>query len=218
MQSLTVYKSSGQQPAHRPGVSRSRRGEPRRTRRGFSLIELLIALGITAALLTATLVALNASFMAYQNTTEVASTHTIGRLTMHRMLAMIRVGKDFGPFPTNPLDTTLTSDFIEFETPEGDFMTLEFDESNELLQVTVTDGDTAATNTYTLLEGVVRQLDGDGDPIPTFTMQYEKGRNLYRATIDLMIQPDDNMSVSLDGHNATTIRLVASAMPRLAAY
>jgi prepilin-type N-terminal cleavage/methylation domain-containing protein len=201
---------------HRPP---SRPARPTTSRRGFSLVELLIALGITAALLTATLVSLNASFMAYQSTTEVASTHTIGRLTMHRMLAMIRMGKEFGPFPTNPLDTTLTSDFIEFETPDGDFMELEFDEGNELLQVTVIDGDTAATATYTLLEGVVRQFDGDGDPIPTFTMQYEKGRNLYRATIDLMIRPDDNMSVSMDGDNdATTIRLVASAMPRMAAY
>jgi hypothetical protein len=52
-----------------------------------------------------------------------------------------------------------------------------------------------------------------------FTLQYAKGRNLYRATIDLMIKPDDNMSLSIEGNNDDqTIRLVASAMPRLAAY
>ena len=45
-----------------------------RTRRGFNLIELLIALAITASLLTATMVAIHASFQAYQTTTEVAST------------------------------------------------------------------------------------------------------------------------------------------------
>ena len=39
--------------------------------------------------------------MAYQSTTEVASTHTIARLTMNRMLAMIRMGDEFGPFPVN---------------------------------------------------------------------------------------------------------------------
>ena len=49
-------------------------------------------------------------------------------------------------------------------------------------------------------------------------MQYEKGRHLYRATIDLMVVPDDNMSVMLDGNNTETIRLVASAMPRLETY
>src|SRR5262245_43037990 len=82
--------------------------------RGFSLIEMLIALAICAALLTCTMVALNASFTAYQATTEVASTHTIGRLVMHRMLALIRTGQEFGPYPTNPLITTLASDEIEF--------------------------------------------------------------------------------------------------------
>ena len=93
-------------------------------RRGFNLVELLIALAIVSALLTATMVALNASFMAYQATTEVASTHTIGRLTMHRMLALIRTGDDFGPFPTSPLQTTVTSDYIEFMTPNNDVLTL----------------------------------------------------------------------------------------------
>ena len=74
-------------------------------RRGFNLVELLIALAISAALLTATMVALNASFTAYQMTTEVASTHTIGRLTIERMQALIRTGTDFGPFPVNPRHT-----------------------------------------------------------------------------------------------------------------
>ena len=193
--------------------------DTRHARRGFNLIELLIALGITAALLTATLVSLNASFMAYQSTTEVASTHTIARLTMNRMLTMIRMGDEFGPFPTNPLDTTVSSDFIEFVTPDGEIMTLEFDEDNESLLVTVTDPGTGADTTYTLLEGVLRQHDEDGDELAPFTLTYEKGRNLYRATIDLMIKPDDNMSVMMDGDNATqTIRLVASAMPRSSAY
>ncbi len=188
-------------------------------RRGFNLVELLIALGITAALLTATLVALNASFMAYQSTTEVASTHTIARLTMNRMLTMIRMGSEFGPFPTNPLESTVTSDFIEFLTPQGEIMTLEFDDAAGALLVTVTDPDTGIDNTYTLLEGVIRQTDEDGDDIAPFTLTYEKGRNLYRATIDLTIRPDDNMSLSIEGDNSgQTIRLVASAMPRTATY
>ena len=190
-----------------------------RIRRGFNLIELLIALGITGALLTATLVALNASFRAYQSTTEVASTHTIARLTMNRVLTMIRMGDEFGPFPTNPLDTTVTSDFIEWETPEGDIMMLNFDADANALTITVTNGLTGVAATYTLLEGVLRQVDEDGDDIAPFTLQYAKGRNLYRATIDLTIRPDDNMSLSIEGDNsAQTIRLVASAMPRMAAY
>src|SRR5688572_33145748 len=83
-------------------------------RRGFNLVELLIALAITSALLTAVLVALNASFMAYQATTEVASTHTIGRLTVHRVLAMIRTGTKFEPNPDNPVDTVFKSPWMSF--------------------------------------------------------------------------------------------------------
>jgi prepilin-type N-terminal cleavage/methylation domain-containing protein len=191
--------------------------------RGFSLIELLIALAITGALLTATMVSLNASFMAYQTTTEVASTHTIGRLTMHRMLSLIRTGQDFGPFPTNPLETTVRSDFMEFVTPEGEVMALQWVQDgqglleNNALYVVLSPG-TAQEQAHLLLEGVMPQYDGDGDLVLPFTLEFERGRNLYRATIDMTISPDDNMSVMLDGANEQVIRLVASAMPRMSAF
>ena len=73
---------------------------------------------------------------------------------------------------------------------------------------------------YLLLEGVRAQYDYATPPnrIKPFTMQYEKGRILYRATIDLAIVPDDNMDVQLDGANQQVIRLVASAMPRMETY
>jgi prepilin-type N-terminal cleavage/methylation domain-containing protein len=225
MKSQQVNKSKGRNRAHpRPGrncfdILTFRRFDFRRSRRGFNLVELLIALGITAALLTATLVALNASFMAYQSTTEVASTHTIGRLTIHRVLAMVRTGKDFGPFPENPLDSIVSSDFFEFMTADGQVLSLDFVEADEALYVTITDPDTGDETQHLLLEGVLRQLDEDGEPVAPFTLQYAKGRNLYRATIDLMIRPDDNMSLDIEGNNDDQqIRLVASAMPRLAAY
>src|SRR5262245_7014903 len=201
----------------RHNVNTSQR--PRLARRGFNLVELLLALAITAALLTSTMVALNASFTAYQVTTEVASTHTIGRLTMHRMLALIRTGKEFGPFPTSPLETTVASDDIEFVASNGQIMTLSYVEDENALYVAVTDPATMTQiSNNKLLEGVMPQFDSNGDRIKPFTLEYHKGRNLYRATIDLTIVPDDNMSVELDGDNQESIRLVASAMPRIAAY
>jgi prepilin-type N-terminal cleavage/methylation domain-containing protein len=192
---------------------RVRRG--RIVRRGFNLIEMLIALAITAALLAATMVALDASFMAYQATTEVASTHTIGRLAMLRMLTLIRTGQRFGPFPINPQDSILESNSIEFETPNGMVIELRFDEGDEALYIVRDPGGAAIENL--LLEGVIPQYDGP-DLIPPFTLEYELGRKLHRATIDLTIEPDDNMSVELDGQNLEQIRLVASAMPRVTAY
>ena len=192
--------------------TKSRRRDNRR--RGFNLIEMLVALAITAALLTATMVALDASFKAYQKTTEVASTHTIGRLTIHRILGMIRTGDEFGPFPINPNTTTVQSDTIEFIAASGQQITLEWIDdllTGGALYVNI-DGDS-----YRLLEGVT-QLDEDGDHIYPFTLEFEKGRKLFRATIDLTIVPDDMMGVDIEGVNTDVIRLVASAMPRSAAY
>lgn len=191
---------------------------------------MLIALAITAALLSAVMVALHASFRAYQSTTEVASTHTVSRLIMTRMLTMIRTGTEFGPTPASPLDAIVTSDLMDFRTPDGKVMTLEWKEvpdavngypRGESLYVTMNDG-VNPPSTNLLLEGVKPQLvevsPGVTERVKPFTLFFDKGRILYRATIDLMIVPDDNMSVQLDGDNADTIRLVASAMPRIETY
>jgi prepilin-type N-terminal cleavage/methylation domain-containing protein len=192
-------------------------------RRGFNLIEMLIALAITAALLSATMVALDASFMAYQTTTEVASTHTISRLVMMRMMTLIRTGQEFYPQPPNPQDSIVAETEIEFQTPEGQWVLIEWIEVpepgypvGEALYVTV---DKAAGGTPNLLlEGVIPAFDEFGVQIAPFTLEYEFGRKLYRATVDITIVPDDNMSVELDGDNQQEIRLVATAMPRIEAY
>ena len=179
-----------------------------------------MALAITAALLSATMVALHASFMAYQATTEVASTHTIGRLVMLRMLTLIRTGQEFGPFPINPQDSIVESTEIEFLTPGGDLVRIEwFDEPDgthavgDALYVVVNNG-----TPQVLLEGVVPAFDAGNVQVMPFTMEYELGRKLHRATIDITIIPDDNMSVTLDGENTEQLHLVATAMPRIEAY
>jgi len=192
----------------------------RTARRGFNLIEMLIALAITATLLAAVMVALHASFMAYQSTTELASTHTISRLVMHRMLALIRTGQEFGPFPINPQDSIISSNEIEFLTPMGNLVRLEWfgtaddthPQANALYAV-INNG-----TPQLMLEGVVQQPDGQGGQTPPFLLEYELGRRLHRATIDLTIVPDDNQSVTIDGDNQQQIRLVASAMPRITAF
>ncbi len=203
------------------GPARRRTG----ARRGFNLMELLVALTISATLLTATMVALDASFVAYQRTTEVASTHTIARLTMHRMLTLIRTGNEFGPFPTDPTITTVRSDFIEFVTPDGTGMALEWVQTptgsrpvGEALYIVLFDTDGLETAAHVLLEGVLAQTDAGGNPISPFVLDYELGRKLYRVRIDLMIEPDDNASLELEGDRPQFIRLVASAIPRSSAF
>jgi hypothetical protein len=193
---------------------------PQSRRRAFNIPELLIALAINAMLLLATLIALNASYNAYSRTTEVASTHTVGRLVMSRMLTMIRTGTEFGPFPASPLTTTVQSDYIEFLTPQNELMILEWDSDEEALYVELQDPVSGTQITrQLLLEGVLAQTDSGGNPVHPFTLEFVKGRYLYRATLDLTIRPDDNQATNIDADNsAQTIRLVASAMPRTQEY
>lgn len=91
---------------------------PRASRRGLSLIEMMIALSISVTLLTATLAALDAMFKGYKQTTETASTHVVARIVVSRLLGMIRTGERFGPIPaTNVFDSDenpLAADFFQF--------------------------------------------------------------------------------------------------------
>lgn len=190
------------------------RGRAGTRRRGFSIVEVLLALAITSMLLTSLLAALNASFRAYQSTTESASRHTIARLTMHRMLAMIRTGTDFGPFPANVLtDPIILSDYIEFVTTDGQYIRIEFREFEEALYVII-DPDVEEPVEQLLLSGVTPRYDEFGELIPPFTLHYQKGPLLYRATIDLEISGDPDLELVVEGDDVPPLRIVASAMPR----
>jgi prepilin-type N-terminal cleavage/methylation domain-containing protein len=204
-------------------ISRSSRASAarRNTRRGFNLLELLIALTISATLLTATMAALDASYYAYQRTTEVASSHIVSRLMMHRMLTLIRTGNEFGPFPVDPKVAIVESDFIEFRATNGVIVRLAWDQDDEALYLTTDttgDGDLADEIPYKLLDGVIPTLDEDDEVVKPFKLEYELGRKLYRATINLSVVPDDNMDLAIEGDSAEVLRLVGSALPRSSAY
>ena len=196
----------------------------RRSPRAFSLVEMLIALAISGALLAASLVALQTSFRAYQVTTDQASTHAVGRLVVHRMTAMIRSGQDFRPLPADVRDRFVSSDYIEFYHPDtGNLITINWDRLTGQLLYSIDNG-----TPVVLLEGVVARTEEDGTPILPFYLEWEPGRRVYRITIDLMVIPDDTISTPADGYVAQEqgsdvnvfkpIRLVGSAMPRSAMF
>lgn len=181
----------------------------RRIRRGFSLIEMLVALGICSALLTATLVSLHASFRAYQSTTEQASTHVIGRVVMHRVMGLVRNGVGFGPLPDDPRENSIATDEMTFMDDQDREITLRLDRQNSILLMQVGNGAEQA-----LLEGVRGPVDTDGTQLGAFQLEYVNGYKLVRASFDLTVAADDTAQIAIEGNDVVPIRLVGSTAPR----
>lgn len=191
-------------------------------RRGFSMVELLIALAITSTLLTATMAALDASFKGYKATSEGASTHVVSRIVMQRLTSMIRTGDSFGPYPVNPILTpnieSTWIEFVSFRDPSSG--------EERVTRLERRDGD-GENGPYELWYVVTTYIDGAYEseieaPLLVglnevrFDLEYDVGPRLKRATIDLVIQPNDLQDAGIAGKIDTpTIRLVASAAPRL---
>lgn len=197
------------------------RSTTRRGAGGFSIIEMLVALVITATLLTATLQAFDASWRGYKHTTESASTHVVSRIVIHRMLSMIRTGTQFGPFPADVLDNTqnpMTSTFMEFVADAdrvggtGRITRIERRDvagepgNFELWYVLIDSGSGSIVQERPLLANVREAA---------FILEYGPGPRLVKATIDLTIQPNDDVDMRVGvGNDTPTIRLVASSSPR----
>ncbi len=191
--------------------------------RAFNLVELLVALAISATLLTATLQALDTSWRGYRQVSEAASTHVVSRIVTHRLLTMIRTGTNFSPFPADVLDANLNpmaSNSIQFTTNEDRLAG-----NNRLTRIERRDaaGPEGPFELWYVL------LDGSANPPTvlqerplmrnvqeaTFILEYEPGPRLRRATIDLTIEPNDDRAIQVNvGDNTDPIRLVASAVPR----
>jgi prepilin-type N-terminal cleavage/methylation domain-containing protein len=194
-----------------------------RGRRGFSIVEMLVALSISAMLLTAMLTALDTAWKSYKMTTESASTHIVSRIVVHRVLAMVRTGTEFGPYPADFLDPAqnpITSTFMEFVSEEDrlaghDYVTR------------IERRDAATAGEYELW---YQRVDLSQNPPQvlierpllrnvkeaTFILEYEPGPRLLRATMDLTVQPNDDeeMRTGISNFETPVIRLVASASPR----
>lgn len=200
----------------------SSRSSRRPSRRGFSLIEVLIALTITATLLTATMAALDASFKSYKANSESAATNIVARIVMQRLTAMIRTGDSFGPYPANPIITpNIQSNWIEFVSYRDPAQGIE-----RIIRLERRDGD-ADTGPFELWYVITTFVNGEYDsdqeaPLLTgltdvvFDLEYDVGPRLRRATVDLIIRPETggDMAVGVGRLETPSIRLVTSASPR----
>jgi type II secretory pathway component PulJ len=187
------------------------------------MVEMLIALMISSLLLTACLVALDSSFKSYEATTDAASTHVVSRLVMHRVMAMIRQGEEFGPYPLNVLiPTKVDSTYLEFvsyqNTATGQRQVTRIERADDpqaqgayqlnYRRWDYLNGVLQHTFTYPLIRNLKEAH---------FTLEFDIGPRLTRATVDLAIKPDDVSTVATNIHTelqSPVLRLVASATPR----
>lgn len=191
---------------------------PRRPRgAGFSMVELLVSLAITALLLTATVVAMDASFKSYASAAELASTQASSRLTTHRFLTMIRTSTAHGPLLPDPSDippvtisgNTVESHYMELLASNGDFVRLEYRTAIQELWAVVTPAGGGPANELPILSNVTdarfhchRRENKEGLWV------------LDRGSIDLTIQPGQDNTLAIENGNNAPIRIIASTMPR----
>jgi len=206
-----------------PGVrARRAHGQPRldgrRHHRGLVLVELMIALSISAALLVATAWALDASIKAYQINQEQSDLIQRARVALYHITTSIRTTDAHAPD-----SAALRSDFssgvivtdsgITMYDLNNKILTYRYDVANQRL-LAITGG-----QTYTMAEGVTQ-----------FTVKMESMQSdesvrtggawdlLRRATILITVRTNSKTSVAGDSTNKQVMTLSASTMPRQNAW
>jgi len=179
-------------------------------RRGFTSVELLIGLAITALLLTGLFGGLVASVNAYSRSSADGVNRLTSRLLVERIALLVRTGTSFGPMPTSATINEIQSDYLEITTPSGQLVTITWDSVSETLEMDV-DGTSS-----TVLGGVTQDIGG---PLITpFLLQYENGTSVQRVTINLAVVPDESYKTAMDDSEGEIVRLTASVMPRAQLY
>jgi type II secretory pathway pseudopilin PulG len=180
----------------------------RRRHSGLTIIELVLALSITGMLLTATMVALDASFHAYASAAEEASTQAQTRMITQRLTSLIRTSTAMGPQGTRN-SSTVKSDYLELMDANGQEWALEYvAETKELYLIK---GElTPANKNRQLILSDVREAS-----FHTYSRENDAGKMIvHRATVDMTVTPPKDASLSIENGANRSIRVIASTMSR----
>jgi len=206
-----------------PQLMRSRATPARRRSRGMGLIELLVALAISAALLTSVAVAIDASFKAYAANQTNAQLMQRARLAMNRITTYIRATSQHLPD-----DNAAQDQFESGLVTQASAIRMMLDETNgvifrqagqqlQMVPFTISGNVLSEGTPHVLLEGV-----GSGD----FTIRFEPQRStqsakvggrydqLKRASISLTIRPVAKTTVTGESASGEAVTLSTSIMPR----
>jgi len=218
-----------QSPGHESGVDMQQANRKKSTREprsgpcGLSLVEMLVALAITAMLLTATMVAIDASFQAYASAVESASTQTATRMVVNRLLTLIRTSTNHAPttlaeaqaVDVNATKTgdTIECNFLDLLDAQGQLLRLEYRDNDDKLWLRVDDN-----GNFSFENGETEQPLIGGVTAMTFyahiRFDTDGVRVLERGSIDMTVVPDEDNTLAIETGNTPPIRVVASTMPR----
>lgn len=204
---------------HAPHLRRPRR-------RGVGLVELLISLAITAALLTATGAALDASFKAYRTNQELGDLTQRARLAMHRMLTEIRATQAHEPSADvlNIFRSGVNVDSLSIRIFSDDNNAIEYSHV----------GTQILRQTFRRVGGVWQPdaarpiLDGIDPGAFSITMEPQRSLaasraglpfdQLRRATISLSVRQAASQGSSTESTGKQSLKLVSSVVPRRNAW
>ena len=181
---------------------------------GVGLAEMLVALAISAALLTATAVAIDASFKAYAVNQEQSDLTQRARLAIYRITAMIRQTKEHAPCTSSmaaqfATGKTVTDTGIDMFDLAGNTVSYRYDAANKRINVVV------AGISHPLVEGV-----------ESFTVKLEPMRSptsiktggawdlLKRANLLITVKSGSSTALTGEGEGRQTATMSASVMPR----
>jgi prepilin-type N-terminal cleavage/methylation domain-containing protein len=189
----------------------------RRThRRGLGLAEMLVALAISAALLSAVAVAVDASFKAYQINQEHSDLTQRARLAVHRITTMIRQTETHAPdntglaaeFATGKTVTDIGISMFDLSDPPTP-ITFRHDVPNRRVIAIVNNVP------HTLCEGV------EGFAVRMEPMRSAKSLRtggswdlLRRVTILITVRSNSETALKGEGVGRQQVTISASVMPR----
>jgi prepilin-type N-terminal cleavage/methylation domain-containing protein len=187
-------------------------------RRGLGLAELMIALVISALLLTAAAAALDASFKAYAINQEHSSLLQQARVTLHRISTAIRTSDTHAPLSNGPLasfaaGTTVTDTGIQMYDASDNLIAYQFDQPNQRLLCVV--GGTS----HVMLEGVTA-FSVNLEPMRSPAAVRAAGAYdlLRRAIITLSVRTTGSTAQVGESTGTQTLTLSAAVAPRRNAW
>ena len=191
----------------------------RRRYRGVGLVELLVALSISAALLTAVAVATDTSFKAYAINEEQSNLLQRGRLGLNRMLTYIRTCKEHQPINPQQISdfvhgSTVTDTGFSMLNDAGEQIDVDYDPANK--RILMSKGDGIA---HELVHGVVAfQVKMEPMKSPAAIRAGGDYDLLRRATVLITLQTTGNLADMDEAANGQLVTLSSSVMPRRNAW